>query len=259
MGGVFWKKGELNGTIENYQKALQILPNFNPAWNNLIFPLRATNRKSLSLDERPDWFLDEKGHKHFLIKKYILQYNLQRELKTKEIYYDEILSLLSNDNKLIIKNPKIQIYNPLKRNNLPKKVFALVNFGRSGTGLLHSLLDGHSELSILPSIYFSEFFNDSNWANITAGGWAEVTDRFIAAYEVLFNANVPDAVKTKGDQSIFKLGWKEGMASVGVNRDEVLSICKKTFGAELNELLNFREQLDAITFFKLVHFAYETT
>ena len=46
---------------------------------------------------------------------------------------------------------------------LPKKIIALLHFGRSGTGLLHSLIDNHSQVSTLPSIYFSEFFDGAKW------------------------------------------------------------------------------------------------
>ena len=34
---------------------------------------------------------------------------------------------------------------------------ALKYLGRSGTGLLHSLIDGHPEVSTLPSIYLINF------------------------------------------------------------------------------------------------------
>ena len=59
------------------------------------------------------------------------------------------------------------INDPINSNNqLTDKVVALVHFGRSGTGLLHSLIDDHPEVSTLPSIYLSEYFNHSNWEKI---------------------------------------------------------------------------------------------
>ena len=47
-----------------------------------------------------------------------------------------------------------------------KEIIALLHFGRSGTGLLHSLIDNHSEVSTLPSIYLSEFFDESTWNRV---------------------------------------------------------------------------------------------
>ena len=66
------------------------------------------------------------------------------------------------------KNNKIINYaSPIKKekkeNDLSQDIISLVHFGRSGTGLLHSLIDNHPEISTLPSIYFSEFFDKSIW------------------------------------------------------------------------------------------------
>ena len=54
---------------------------------------------------------------------------------------------------------------------------------------MHSLIDGHPEVSTLPSIYFSEFFDHFTWEKIIAGGWEEMADRFATTYEVLFDAS----------------------------------------------------------------------
>ena len=43
------------------------------------------------------------------------------------------------------------------------EMFALLNFGRSGTGLLHGLIDNHPQVSTLPSYMFSEFFDPIIW------------------------------------------------------------------------------------------------
>ena len=38
-------------------------------------------------------------------------------------------------------------------------VYALRNFGRSGTGLFHSLIDGHDQILTTPSIFFLRVFS----------------------------------------------------------------------------------------------------
>ena len=136
---------------------------------------------------------------------------------------------------------------------LSKKITALIHFGRSGTGLLHSLIDGHPEVSTLPSIYFSEFFDYSTWEKIIAGGWEEMADRFATIYDVLFDASSFIPVSTVGGLFIRNLGKDEGMMNVGKERGGVLSIDKKVFIKELKRLMDYHDRLDQFTFFKLIH------
>ncbi len=126
----------------------------------------------------------------------------------------------------------------------------------SGTGLLHSLIDGHPAVSTLPSIYFSKYFDHSTWARVISDGWIGMADRFMAIYEVLFDASSTTPIETKSNQLLYNIGQKEGMSNVGDQRDEVLSVDKKLFRAELNHLMNYCGELDAFAFFNLVNAAY---
>jgi hypothetical protein len=80
--------------------------------------------------------------------------------------------------------------------------------------------------------------------------------RFIAIYEVLFDASVRNPIETKSKQFIDYLGQKEGMANVGDKRDEVLRVDKTLFREELCRLMSTHDHLDALAFFRLVHLAY---
>jgi hypothetical protein len=133
---------------------------------------------------------------------------------------------------------------------------ALVHFGRSGSGLMHSLIDGHPEVSTLPSIYFSEYFDPSNWVKLISGDWDGMIDRFVAAYEVLFDACSSVPVQTKSRELIYNIGKKEGMANVGDERNEILRVDKDLFREELKRLMAYYNDLDTFIFFKLVHSAY---
>ena len=166
---------------------------------------------------------------------------------------------MSSLENTFIKNPKVSSDKLTTVPNMPKKITAMVHFGRSGTGLLHSLIDGHPEVSTLPSIYFSEFFDNSTWEKIIAGGWEEMADRFASIYEVLFDASSSINIATKGKKLIYDIGRKEGMTNVGIGRDEIISVDKKIFIKELKRLMNCNIRLNALTFFKLVHSAYEKT
>ena len=85
---------------------------------------------------------------------------------------------------------------------------ALVHFGRSGTGLMHSLIDGHPEVSTLPSIYFSQYFDHATWTKIVSAGWDEMIDRFISVYEVLFDATSSVPIEGKSKRLIHNIGKK---------------------------------------------------
>ena len=122
---------------------------------------------------------------------------------------------------------------------------------------MHSLIDGHSEVSTLPSSYFSQYFDHSNWENIISGGWDGMVDRFISVYDVLFDAASSVPIETKGKKLKSNFGINEGMANVGDQKDEVLRVDKKLFRAELGRLMASYNRLDALTFFKLVHKAYD--
>jgi hypothetical protein len=119
------------------------------------------------------------------------------------------------------------------------------------------VFDGHPEVSTLPSIYLSEFFDHFAWERIIAGGWEEMADRFVTTYAVLFDASSATQIATKGNRFIDNIGREEGMTNVGTARDEVVSVDKKVFIKELKQLMDYHDRLDAVAFFKLVHSAYE--
>jgi hypothetical protein len=122
---------------------------------------------------------------------------------------------------------------------------------------MHSLIDGHPEVSTLPSIYFSEFFDHFTWEKIIADGWEEMADHFATIYDVLFDASSNIKIPTNGYRYISNIGQKEGMMNVGIKRDEVLSVDKKAFIKKLKQLMDYHDHLDQFTFFKLIHTAYE--
>jgi len=141
---------------------------------------------------------------------------------------------------------------------VPEQLIALFHFGRSGTGLLHSLIDNHSEISTLPGIYFSEFYNNDVWAKLIAQGWNQMPDNFIKQFAVLFDAR--SSMPVPGiDKPIAHIGQKEGMVNVGVNRDEVLTVDQNRFAFELRQLMAGCSSLNSQSFFSLLHSAYEKT
>ena len=247
-------KGEIDASIESYIKVLKINPDYTGASYNLVFPLQAIKIKSPS-----SLLINQSLDAHNVsATKSILIYKLNQGGERSISSLNEALIELSHvEKKKIVENPKFEKNYETKKANLTEKVVSLVCFGRSGTGLVHSLFDGHPEISTLPSIYFSEHFDPSTWNKIIAGGWDEMIDRLIANYEVLFDASRQEAIITKSKKLIEFIGKKEGMTTVGNGRNEVLKVDKVLFRQELRQLMRHYDCLDDITYFKLVHKAYD--
>ena len=210
----------------------------------------------MAIEELLPTFNPKEDFKQFQVAKSVLNYRLHLSKENTEHSLNKVCGLLSTADNKIIKNPEVS--NNAERQEIiePDKVVALVHFGRSGTGLLHSLIDNHPEISTMPSIYFSEFFNHSTWEYIISEGWSKMIDRFVANYEVLFDASVRNPIETKSKKHITYMGQKEGMANVGNQQNEVLRVDKVLFCEELCRLMKPQKHLDTFTFFWLVHLAY---
>ena len=257
MGNALQDKGDSEAAIESYKQALKIKPDYGSAWYSLLYPFRAMKLQTPDIEDLLSTINPKLGSKYARIAKSVLSFSLHQGGKNAESALNEVCSLLSKADNIIIRNPAVTPKESLPQMIGPNKTVALVHFGRSGTGLLHSLIDGHPEVSTTPSIYFSEFFNHSTWGKIVSGGWNKMADRFIATYEVLFDASVQNPIESMSRALIANLGQKEGMANLGDQRDEVLRVDKALFRAELQRLMDLNDHLDAYVFFKLVHMAYD--
>jgi tetratricopeptide (TPR) repeat protein len=256
MGTVLQDKGDLNAAIESCIKALKIKPDYAQVWSNLVFLLQAIKLQDHDVEELLLTVARQATSQHTQILKSILRYSLCLGSDSAKSAFNETCSLLSAVGNKIIKNP--QAINQQWPHQViePNKVVSLVHFGRSGTGLLHSLIDAHPEVSALPSIYFSEFFNHATWEKIVVDGWDGMIDRFIAIYEVLFDASARSPIETTSQKYINYLGQKDGMAHLGDQRNEVLRVNKALFREELERLMKVHNHLDALAFFRLIHVAY---
>jgi hypothetical protein len=134
---------------------------------------------------------------------------------------------------------------------------ALLHYGRSGTGLLHSLIDGHPEISTLPSVYLRGYFNSGVWEKLSTDGWRGLPERFADEFAVLFDARTSKSIPSRlGEKSTF-VGLKEGMTSVGDNRDEFLSLDRDLFCLSATRRLERMGSVDPMSFLMVVHAAFE--
>jgi tetratricopeptide (TPR) repeat protein len=256
LGNILQELGQLDAAVECYKQALDIKLDFTEVWRNVVFTAKALDVSST----QNTWLASYKKNLDAGILKSthfkLLEYKLNAFTPhTVDDYLDQAMDALP-----LITKEKIQNPSPIGQSKeltvSSNNTIALFHFGRSGTGLLHSLIDNHSEISSLPSIYFSEYYNEDVWVKLTAQGWDQLPENFIKQFAVLFDARSSVPVPSI-DKPIAHLGRTEGMANVGVNRDEVLTVDPNSFSAELRRVMADYSSLTSQTFFTLVHSAYE--
>ena len=259
MAVSFGQIGFLENSVKYFLKTIRLEPYHYSSWNNLLFPLHILkNQNSNSFKNLMKKF-ELLTNKKAKMNLEILKYDLSRGSLKAETAMNKAIAQMLQDANFCIKNPKIDSNDGKKIVNKPKRIFALFQTGRAGTGLLHSLIDGHSKVSTLPSIYFSEYFDHTIWEKITAGGWEEMAMRFIKSFPVLFDSRNPSPVLSIGGKLLSNVGYSEGLCNLGEERNEVLTLDKKRFYVELKKLIDSQENLNALTFFELVQDAYDKT
>ncbi|MBT5309345.1 MAG: hypothetical protein HOL37_08420, partial [Rhodospirillaceae bacterium] len=139
-----------------------------------------------------------------------------------------------------------------------EQTIALLHFGRSGTGLVHSLIDSHPEVSTVPSVYLSGYFNDGLWKELSAGPIETLPDRFAQNFAVMFDATSLNLTPSSNPEGIAGLGVKEGMTDVGEDHDRSLSVDREVFCDEARRLMAQFGSIDAGQFLQIAHAAYET-
>ena len=255
LGNAVAELDDIDRALEHFKQAIKINPEYQDAWTN-FGTLSSMLESEGRLDKKHLIFsLNGLTSPDFSLNLSILKFSLSGLGEVKRVALADTLNLFSEKENRMIKNPNFNRINADTMPTLPSKVVALKHFGRSGSGLLHSLVDGHPEISTMPSIYFSEYFNRSMWCNIISGGWDEMANSFIANYEVLFDASSNQPVEST-PTAVVGMGRKEGLTKVGDRGDQVLRVDKIRFKEEVNTQLNSYESMDQFTFFQVLQRSY---
>ena len=257
MGVSLGLLGKVEESITAYANALKIKPKQKEFWNNLAIALKINKSKILFGKNGASYIPDIPNLQSLQPSLAVLNYVLNEGSENAKYHYQNSLSELKKADKPILRRPELNNRRQIPQPKVSDNVIALFHWGRSGSGLLHSLIDAHPEVSTLPSIYLSQYFDPDTWTKLTSDGWHNLVDNFILLYDVLFDATSPVGVQTKSNKYIDYIGVKEGMANVGDQRNEALSVNRSMFREELNRMINCFDQLDAFLFFKLVHKAYD--
>ena len=260
LGVMLKNLGRLDEALDSYHKALAIEPHFADAWTNLKLTMKALQFPKVPGDRRGDLYGDGLGQAARATGEFaMLQYYLDkfRPHEADEGFRTAMAALPPKTAVEVTENGVDRDSANLPQ--LPDKLVALLNFGRSGTGLLHSLIDGHAEISTLPSIYLSGYFGAGVWNQIAADGWRGLPERFADQFAVLFDAASPKHLPGLPIKETLHMGRKEGMTAVGKDRNISLSLDRDKFCAEALRLMKNHGEIDPISFLLIVHAAFEKT
>lgn len=142
------------------------------------------------------------------------------------------------------------------------KLVLLQPIGRAGSLFLHSLIDGHPEVSTTPAALLKGFFGEGVWEGLCPGfshqGWRKtLVERFCQQFEPLFDAASPKPVPGNPLGEPTEVGRGFGLCEMGAERNQVLTIDRDKFKSCMLADLDKRSEITASEFFCLVHKAYD--
>ncbi|MBF0382864.1 MAG: tetratricopeptide repeat protein [Magnetococcales bacterium] len=265
LGMALQEQGKLDEAVTCYQKAISIKPDFARAFYNLGLVLQ-----SISCEPMPNY------------RDALYIENVIDSLPTPpepDIIRLQLTSVLSDDAqdawKRVVRHfsaKKSEIHQHPNTSSIStiikpkikhqKRVVALLHFGRSGSGHLHSLLDNHPNITTLPGVYMSGFFGREVWKQICKKGLPGIPEQFSQLYNVLFNANCPDKIPPAFITDTYNesfVGVSEGFSKMGLNRDISLTLDRGKFISNLSGIINDLKHLDQGQLFVAIHDAFEKT
>ena len=286
LGLIAYQMGQNDSAIKLMRKAIETDPDYGDAYNNLGLALHISGRtrdaakcyhNAISLQPESCETRNNLGIAHHddgqledAVTSYKValalrpdypeaHYNLGNTFKYQGRYdharkqYNRFLSAIS-----------------VERQTLPptsesmEEVVALIPFGRAGSMFLHSLFDGHPEVTTLPGVYFKGFFGHAVWPllNRQPGHthWREqLVERFADEYAVLFDAHIEKPVFGNPFGDTAAIGTNSGFTSMGEDRRQSLKLDRHRFTEILMGLLGAYDTINPGNFFKLLHIAYDQT
>ena len=165
---------------------------------------------------------------------------------------NEIIKKIFN---IIAKNSKIN-------GQFPKDILSLLGFGRSGSLFLHSLFDGHPEISTLPGYFFKGWFNKKTWELLSPdfqlNNWKDVLAEKICNYfEPLFDASSKKNVIGRPNGHTKWFARNLGFTQLGDDQSEILKLDQFLFKKCFIKLLQSHKEINNKNCFELVHQAFE--
>jgi len=180
---------------------------------------------------------------------------------------NNLIQLSSYEKNLDIKNLLNNLLTILsfEESNLEQsktQIITLLGFGRSGSLFLHSLLDGHPQISTLPGYFFKGWFGENTWSifqpNFQEINWRETLAEKICTYfEPQFNAHCKKNVIGKPNHHTEWFAKNLGFTQLGENRSEVLELDQQLFKSKFIDLSQAYDKIDSRICFELIHEAFD--
>jgi tetratricopeptide (TPR) repeat protein len=235
-------------SIEVFVKSFDHDATAQMAWNNIYFPLRAMlTQGNLTESEFDEFLLGQPDDKKANLKLKVFQ-----GVKSEEQLVTDVKTTLYNYNR-----EKLHAGGFKKRGSAKYDThIALFNFGRSGTGMFHALIDGHPEVTTLPSVYMSEMFDDLNMKQLLQGGCKEFCKNLRKLYPIFFDTSDPTPMYSRGGRPLVNFAEREGLTNLGQHKNETTSINYETFLRVFDQLTP-KSEYSFVELFEVLNTAYE--
>ncbi|HIC60432.1 MAG TPA: tetratricopeptide repeat protein, partial [Rhodospirillales bacterium] len=250
LGNTLQDMGCLNEAWVSFQKALDINPKFFIAFSNMYLSIPALCHDILTKQTEISFIEELIDALPTPPEPDILRLRL-RSLTggdTEEAWNNVAGNMPTIQSETILNDNSITPPSIIRsEHSSQRKMVALLHFGRSGSGYLHSLLDDHPNISTLPGVYMSGFFGREVWDRISRKGFQEIPERFSSLYKVLFDARNPEKIPPADISDTYNnksVGEKEGFVKMGPNQDTPLTLDRGQFLENLGEVINGLEGED---------------
>lgn len=253
LANLYFATGQITRAVNGYVNAIKLNPKYIPAWNNLKFAIVACHYRFEDFNFEPKFNQELYQDREFcrLAEVNLLRSNCYPRLKQQK--YDTALEVFSNTQDEDISFDDLNIKGNSADQFTQKKTFALVHFGRSGTGLLHSLIDSHPQVSTLPSIYLSRFFDENTWNEIGQTSLDQALESFMKRFDYLFDSSSKAPFIERNLNKIYDIGHKEGLTRLGASKNETLTIDKEKFFALMKQEIQEIGVINQKIFFYVLH------
>jgi len=282
LGNILGKIGEIRSAELALQKAKKINPSFDEITQNLIILYRSFNKlkKAYSLLDKHIKNNPSAEAKFLEIKSDLLSEfgNFKEALHIlKKIYKNEpgnynviskILSLSFIDNEkdaLDLHRKYCEVIDSKKIHpdtNIKIPIVSLIGFGRSGSLFLHSLLDGHPQISTLPGYFFKGWFNEKTWPILEPDfneiSWRKnLAENICNFFEPQFISNSTKNVIGEPVGETECIGKDKGFTQLGENRNESLNLNINKFKLKFVEKLSKHKTVNYKECFKILHDTFD--
>lgn len=258
LGSTLNNLGQLDEAVASYQKSISINPSIFWIWHNFKFSAKVRLFSKGRNKPAANIVVDEPNNSARATVGYAIHQFYLASFRPHEAddSFKKVIEALPVVTEQTIPINAVGLLESVN-SRLPNQIVSLLHFGRSGTGLIHSLIDSHPEISTLPSIYLRGYFNEGVWDNLSLRGWRKLPERFADEFAVLFDARSQKPIPSRIGESSIGIGEKEGMTSVGDNRNEFLSMDRTKFCAVALSIMEGMEYIDPMSFLMVVHAAYD--